>query len=64
MMTIRIGPLTLDDPVPLPSMSGATDLPSRRLVERYGAGLVVAGRIPSQAAIRGPYEPLVERLVA
>ncbi|MFQ5984272.1 MAG: hypothetical protein ACE5LL_01990 [Alphaproteobacteria bacterium] len=50
--------------MPLPSMSGATDLPSRRLVERYGAGLVVAGRIPSQAAIRGPYEPLVERLVA
>jgi tRNA-dihydrouridine synthase B len=33
-------------------MSGVTDLPFRRLVKRYGAGLVVSEMIASQAMIR------------
>ena len=51
-MSIRIGPVTLEDPVILAPMSGVTDLPFRRLVKRSGAGLVVSEMIASQAAIR------------
>src|SRR5271154_6482449 len=51
-MSIRIGSLTLADPVILAPMSGVTDLPFRRIVKRMGAGLVVSEMIASQAAIR------------
>ncbi len=51
-MAIRIGSVTLDDPVILAPMSGVTDLPFRRLVKRMGAGLVVSEMIASQAMIR------------
>jgi tRNA-dihydrouridine synthase B len=51
-MGIRIGPVTLDDPVILAPMSGVTDLPFRRLVKRFGAGLVVSEMIASEAMIR------------
>ncbi len=51
-MTLRIGSLTLDNPVILAPMSGVTDLPFRRLVKRAGAGLVVSEMIASQAMIR------------
>ena len=51
-MSIRIGPVTLDDPVILAPMSGVTDLPFRRVVKARGAGLVVSEMIASQAAIR------------
>src|ERR1700753_1562643 len=49
---IKIGPLTLDAPVILAPMSGVTDMPFRRLVKKFGAGLVVSEMIASQAMIR------------
>ena len=51
-MGISIGPVTLDDPVILAPMSGVTDMPFRRLVKGFGAGLVVSEMIASQAMIR------------
>ncbi len=51
-MTLQIGPVRLSDPVILAPMSGVTDLPFRRLVKRFGAGLVVSEMIASQAMIR------------
>ncbi|MBV8168783.1 MAG: tRNA dihydrouridine synthase DusB [Alphaproteobacteria bacterium] len=51
-MGIQIGPITLDHPVILAPMSGVTDLPFRRLVKRFGAGLVVSEMIASEAMIR------------
>ncbi|MPY72585.1 MAG: tRNA dihydrouridine synthase DusB, partial [Alphaproteobacteria bacterium] len=50
-MTIRIGPIELDDPVILAPMSGVSDLPFRRTVKRWGAGMVVSEMIASQAMI-------------
>ena len=49
---IHVGPLTIDAPVILAPMTGVTDLPFRRLVKRYGAGLTVSEMIASQAMIR------------
>jgi len=49
---IAIGNLTLDNPVILAPMSGVTDMPFRRLVKKFGAGLVVSEMIASQAMIR------------
>src|SRR6201999_1452906 len=51
-MSIQIGPVTIDDPVILAPMSGVTDLPFRRLVKSFGAGLVVSEMIASEAMIR------------
>ena len=51
-MTITVGPVELAEPVLLAPMSGVTDLPFRRLVKRFGAGLVVSEMIASQAMIR------------
>lgn len=51
-MGISIGPIVLDDPVILAPMSGITDMPFRRLVKGFGAGLVVSEMIASQAMIR------------
>ena len=51
-MTLRIGPVALDNPVILAPMSGVTDLPFRRLAKRFGAGLVVSEMIASAAMIR------------
>src|SRR5882672_10373147 len=51
-MSISIGPILLDDPVILAPMSGVTDLPFRRLVKSFGAGLVVSEMIASEAMIR------------
>ncbi|HEV2548887.1 MAG TPA: tRNA dihydrouridine synthase DusB [Stellaceae bacterium] len=51
-MSIAIGQLTLTDPVILAPMSGVTDMPFRRLVKQYGAGLVVSEMIASEAMIR------------
>ncbi len=50
-MTIRIGDVALTSPVILAPMSGVSDLPFRRLVKRWGAGLVVSEMIASQAMI-------------
>ena len=51
-MPIEIGPITIEDPVILAPMSGVTDMPFRRLVKGYGAGLVVSEMIASEAMIR------------
>jgi tRNA-dihydrouridine synthase B len=51
-MSIKLGLLTLSDPVILAPMSGVTDLPFRRLVKTFGAGLVVSEMIASEAMIR------------
>ena len=49
---IMVGPLRIDAPVILAPMTGVTDLPFRRIVKRYGAGLTVTEMIASQAMIR------------
>ncbi|NIA67352.1 tRNA dihydrouridine synthase DusB [Pelagibius litoralis] len=51
-MAIAIGNLTLKEPVILAPMSGVTDQVFRRLVKRFGAGLVVSEMIASQAMVR------------
>ncbi len=50
--TLHIGPVTIADPVILAPMTGVSDLPFRRAVKRYGAGLTVSEMIASQAMIR------------
>ena len=49
---INIGSIVIDDPVLLSPMAGVTDLPFRRLVKSFGAGLVTSEMIASQAMIR------------
>lgn len=49
---IKLGPVTIEEPVLLCPMAGVTDLPFRRLVKRFGAGLVTSEMIASQAMIR------------
>lgn len=49
---IHIGPVTIDTPVILAPMTGVSDLPFRKLVKRYGAGLTVTEMIASQAMVR------------
>ena len=49
---IEIGPVRVDTPVILAPMTGVTDMPFRRIVKRYGAGLTVTEMIASQAMIR------------
>lgn len=49
---INLGPVIIEDPVLLCPMAGVTDLPFRRLVKRFGAGLVTSEMIASQAMIR------------
>jgi tRNA-dihydrouridine synthase B len=51
-MTIQIGPINLEDPVLLAPMSGVTDMPFRRLVKSFGAGLVISEMIASEAMVR------------
>lgn len=50
-MGFSVGPLEIKDPVFLAPMSGVTDLPFRRLVKRYGAGLVFSEMIASRPMI-------------
>ncbi len=50
-MTLRIADISLDPPVLLAPMAGITDLPFRRLVSRFGAGLVVSEMVASQEMV-------------
>lgn len=50
-MSFSIGSIEIKDPVFLAPMSGVTDLPFRRLVKRYGAGLVFSEMIASRPMI-------------
>ncbi len=49
---IQVGPVRIDVPVILAPMTGVTDLPFRKVVKRFGAGLTVSEMIASQAMIR------------
>ena len=51
-MGIRVGNLTLDAPVLLAPMSGVTDLPFRRLVRSFGAGLVFSEMVASGTMVQ------------
>lgn len=50
-MSIKIGNIELSSNVLLAPMSGVTDLPYRKLVKKFGAGLVVSEMIASRAMI-------------
>lgn len=51
-MALKIRDIELDMPVLLAPLSGVSDMPYRRLVKKYGAGLVFSEMIASQAMIR------------
>jgi len=51
-MTVRVGPLNCETPVILAPMSGVSDLPFRRLVQRWGVDLTVSEMIASKAMVR------------
>ncbi len=50
-MSIMVGDIKLSNPVILAPMSGVTDLPYRKLVKKFGAGLVVSEMVASRAMI-------------
>jgi tRNA-dihydrouridine synthase B len=58
-MSISIGPISLAAPVILAPLSGISDLPFRRLVRRWGAGMVVSEMIASQAMVRETRQSLL-----
>ncbi len=51
-MPIALGPLRIDPPVLLAPLAGITDLPFRRMVARFGAGLVVSEMVASEEVVR------------
>ena len=59
---INIGPVRIEAPVILAPMTGVTDLPFRRIVKRYGAGLTVSEMIASEAMIRETRQSLQKSL--
>lgn len=52
-MSIALADLALDPPVFLAPLAGITDLPFRRVVAGFGAGLVVSEMIASQDVVQG-----------
>jgi len=50
-MSFSIGHIPIEDPVFLAPMTGVTDLPFRRLVKRFGAGLVFSEMIASRCML-------------
>lgn len=48
----RLAEMTIDPPVLLAPLAGITDLPFRRLVSRFGAGLVVSEMVASQEVVQ------------
>lgn len=57
---LQVGPITLPDPVVLAPMTGVSDLPFRKLVKRFGAGLTVSEMIASEAMIRETRQSLLK----
>jgi len=51
-LAIQVADVTLDPPVLLAPMAGITDLPFRRLVASFGAGLVVSEMVASQDMVQ------------
>ena len=52
LQPIRLGKVTLKNPVVLAPMSGVTDRPFRRIVRKFGAELVVTEMLASKAVVR------------
>jgi tRNA-dihydrouridine synthase B len=50
--SITLGQITIDPPVLLAPLAGITDLPFRRTVARFGAGLVVSEMVASEEVVR------------
>ncbi len=57
-MSVFIDNIKLSTPVILAPMSGVTDLPYRKLVKKFGAGLVVSEMVASRAMIVKSYQSL------
>jgi tRNA-dihydrouridine synthase B len=57
-MHVQIGDIELSNPVILAPMSGVTDLPYRKLVKQFGAGLVVSEMVASRAMIVRSHQSL------
>lgn len=57
-MTFLIGNIPITDPVLLAPMSGISDLPFRRIVSEYGAGLVFSEMIASRAVLQDSRESI------
>ena len=55
-VSLPLGPHLIDPPVLLAPLAGITDLPFRRLVARFGAGLVVSEMVASQEVVRAQPE--------
>ncbi|MFE3835748.1 tRNA dihydrouridine synthase DusB [Pseudogemmobacter sonorensis] len=51
-MSIPVGPISIHPPVLLAPLAGITDLPFRRLVGSFGAGLVVSEMVASDEVLR------------
>ena len=51
-MSVTVGDINLNPPVFLAPMAGITDLPFRRLVASFGAGLVVSEMVASQEMVQ------------
>jgi tRNA-dihydrouridine synthase B len=51
-LPLALGPIEIDPPVFLAPLAGITDLPFRRLVARFGAGLVVSEMVASEEVVR------------
>jgi tRNA-dihydrouridine synthase B len=51
-LALSLGPVTVDPPVLLAPLAGITDLPFRRLVSRFGAGLVVSEMVASDEVLQ------------
>lgn len=51
-MSFSLGPVGIVPPVFLAPLAGITDLPFRRLVARFGAGLVVSEMVASEEIVR------------
>jgi len=52
-LTLHVAGITLDAPVALAPLAGITDLPFRRVVAGFGAGLVVSEMVASQQIVQG-----------
>jgi len=57
-MQVKIANIELSSPVILAPMSGVTDLPYRKLVKKFGAGLVVSEMVASRAMIAMSHQSL------
>lgn len=51
-MVVTVGNISLDPPVFLAPMAGITDVPMRKIVQRFGAGLVVSEMVASQELVQ------------